>query len=147
MIKILRFILDTLRRSDVEDGVSLMVLGAAFALKCIDFVVEYFNVFAFTEIALYGLDFMSASKTAWTLLHKCGMDAVINDDIISGALFFSSILVAAMTGFVGATWAYLIGVKSFIWGAALPCAFAGFIVGVFTMNIVEVCKPRSRCFF
>ena len=145
-IKLVRFVLDTLRRSDVEDGVSLLVLGAAVALKCMDFVVEYFNVFAFTEIALYGLDFMSASKAAWTLLHKCGMDAIINDDIIAGALFFSSLLVAACTGFVGATWAYLIGVKSFIWGAALPCAFAGFIVGVSTMNVVEVGLMAVRAF-
>jgi hypothetical protein len=49
-------------------------------------LLEYFNHYAFTQVAIYGKDFCTAAKDTWNLVKQRGMDAVINDNLIGNVL-------------------------------------------------------------
>jgi hypothetical protein len=60
--------------------------------------IAYFNIYAFTQIAIYGKPYCKAASDTWALLTSSGIQALINDDITGAVLFFASL----MTGLVGA---------------------------------------------
>jgi len=145
-VKALRTVLDAARKSN--DGTpTLTVLVAALLMRWLDLVVQYFNVYAFTHVAVYGKPYVESAKDTYKMLKECGVDAILNDDIVGGALLMGSFLVACMTGFVGGSWAYVLGIEKWFWGVGLPCAFLGFILGICTMNAVEsACVTIYVCF-
>ncbi len=100
-------------------------------------ISRYFNSYAFTYIAIYGKNFTASAKKTWDMLRKCGLDVIINDDIIGGTIMLSAFLVASMTGFVGAAWANILGIENWFWGIGLPCSLLGYVLGVITFNVVE----------
>ncbi len=67
-------------------------------------------------------------------MQNCGLDAIINDDIIGGTIMFSACIVAALTGFCGALWAVFAGIDNWFWGVGLPCSLVGFVLGVITLH-------------
>ena len=136
IIKTLRVILEGLRRSN-DGNPSFTVIMAGFTLKWIECIARYFNSYAFTYIAIYGKNFTASAKKTWDLIQNCGLDAIINDDIIGGTIMFSACIVAALTGFCGAFWAVHSGIENWFWGVGFPCALVGFVLGVVTFNVVE----------
>lgn len=48
-------------------------------ISCIEDLVEYFNQYAFTQVAIYGKDYCTAAKATWELVKTKGVDAIIND--------------------------------------------------------------------
>ncbi|RUS12905.1 plasma-membrane choline transporter-domain-containing protein, partial [Endogone sp. FLAS-F59071] len=42
---------------------------------------EYFNYYAYTQVAIYGKDFCTAAKDTWTLIKDRGIEAIINDNL------------------------------------------------------------------
>ena len=136
VIKTIRVILEGLRRSN-DGNPSFTVIMAGFTLKWIECIARYFNSYAFTYIAIYGKNFTSSAKKTWDLMQNCGLDAIINDDIIGGTIMFSACIVAALTGFCGALWAVFAGIDNWFWGVGLPCSLVGFVLGVITFNVIE----------
>ena len=136
IIKTLRVILEGLRRSN-DGNPSFTVIMAGFTLKWIECIARYFNSYAFTYIAIYGKNFTASAKKTWDLIQNCGLDAIINDDIIGGTIMFSACIVAALTGFCGAFWAVHSGIENWFWGVGFPCSLVGFVLGVVTFNVVE----------
>jgi len=67
-------------------------------LDMLERAVTWFNIYAFTQVALYGKPYMQAASDTWQLLKTSGVSALINDDITGPVLFFASL----MTGLVGA---------------------------------------------
>ncbi len=136
IIKTIRIILEGLRRSN-DGNPSFTVIMAGFTLKWVECIARYFNAYAFTYIAIYGKNFTSSAKKTWDLMQNCGLDAIINDDIIGGTIMFSACIVAALTGFCGALWAVFTGIDNWFWGVGFPCSLVGFVLGVLTFNVVE----------
>ena len=82
-----------------------LALCAECFLSCIEGLVEYFNRYAYIEIgrqrslspraqrtpadphsplpALYGKPYLSAAKDTWRLFKDRGIDAIINDSLVS----------------------------------------------------------------
>lgn len=85
-------------------------------INCLDSMVEYFNKYAYTEIALYGKTYVNAAKDAWQLLKSRGFEAVINDDLTGGLVFFIGLVGSAVTGLIVAGFAYFI-INDRNWGA------------------------------
>ncbi len=58
--------------------------------------MEWFNLYAFAQVAIYGSPFIQAAKDTWNLLSSKGLDAIINDDLVrpllSPSLFLSFFL-------------------------------------------------------
>ena len=113
------------------------VIIAGVTLKWLQIVMSFFNSYAFTFVAMYGLNFTKASRRTWKLLRSNGLDVVLNDDIIGAVLMFGAFLVGALTGFCGAVWAYMVGIESWFWSVGFPCALLGYVLGVATLNVVE----------
>ena len=57
--------------------------------------------YAYTQVAIYGKDFCSAGKDTWTLIKSRGIDAIINDDIISHIFTVGSLMCGLFTAVIG----------------------------------------------
>lgn len=93
----------------------------------VESVVAFINVYAYTQVAIYGKSYLEAGRDTWHLLQARGVDLIINDDLTSGVLNLGGVLVALLAGTMG----YVIGtVQAFppmtVWGLAI----FGFIFGL-----------------
>jgi len=105
------------------------------ALSILDRLVEYFNIYAYTQIAIYGKPYCEAASDTWALFKARGIDAIINDDLIGGVLFFGSLISGLFTAAVGAVCAKYVLIEN-AWGL---WAGIGFLVGfAMTMVVMEV---------
>ncbi|KAJ1744558.1 putative choline transporter, neither null mutation nor overexpression affects choline transport, partial [Coemansia sp. RSA 1752] len=94
-------------RSQGDDNVVLQLLAccADCILGCIEAIVEFFNKYAYVEIAMYGKAFVPAAKDTWTLIKDRGVDALINDCLIGNVLQMGAFLCAAVVALVA--WLYI----------------------------------------
>eukprot|EP01112_Ceratiomyxa_fruticulosa_P009503 TRINITY_DN2476_c0_g2_i1.p1 TRINITY_DN2476_c0_g2~~TRINITY_DN2476_c0_g2_i1.p1 ORF type:complete len:585 (-),score=115.51 TRINITY_DN2476_c0_g2_i1:110-1672(-) len=131
LLKTLRQILMSLARSH---RILACVIGCI--LGFFDRLLEYFNLYAFSQVAIYGKSYCQAAKDTWHLFKHNGMDAVANDNLISGVLIMGSILGGIITAVVAAIISRFL-VPDF-W---LPLAFLGFVVGlclvILMMEVIE----------
>jgi tetrahydromethanopterin S-methyltransferase subunit F len=109
----------------------------------IENLLRYFNVYAFTQVAIYGKSYCEAAKDTWNLIQSHGVEAIINDNLISGVLVMGAIFSGIICGIV----------SSFIAGAIIPqywitCAVLGFFIGfVMTMTAMEVVESGVATIF
>ncbi|KAJ3362269.1 putative choline transporter, neither null mutation nor overexpression affects choline transport [Allomyces javanicus] len=87
-------------RQIAQDSDSAVGAFLACCIECllawIEGLVEYFNFYAFTQVAIYGKPFCRAGKDTWTMIKDRGVDAIINDSLIGNVLFFGALLVAGI---------------------------------------------------
>ncbi|KAJ3348799.1 putative choline transporter, neither null mutation nor overexpression affects choline transport [Allomyces javanicus] len=89
-------------QSDTDSPVGAFLLCCIECLLAwIEGLVEYFNVYAFTQVAIYGKPFCRAAKDTWTMIKDRGVDAIINDDLIGNVLGFGSLLIGGITLLIG----------------------------------------------
>ncbi|KAI8895528.1 choline transporter-like protein [Globomyces pollinis-pini] len=70
-------------------------------------LLEYFNKYAFAQVAIYGKDYCSAAKDTWELTKSRGIDAIINDDLIGNVLGMGSLAIGLVTGGVACLYVYV----------------------------------------
>lgn len=105
-------------------------------LSILENLMSYFNMYAFTQVAIYGKTYCQSAKDTWRLIKSHGIDAVINDNLISGVLLMGSILAGILCAVVG-------GLIALAWAPAywVILAAACFVIGVslvmLTMEVVE----------
>jgi len=83
-----------------EDN-SILLCIADCILGCLEGLVEYFNMWAYVYVGLYGYPYLKAGKSVMELFHNRGWDAVIADNLVSGALFMISLVVGLVAGGIG----------------------------------------------
>jgi len=113
-------------------------------INLLDSMVTYFNVYAFTEIAIYGKTYCESASAAWQLLRSRGIDALVNDDLSGGVLMLGGLfsgLVCAGIGAILSRWVLTMGA----WGAW--AALAGIIGLAITMIAMEVVSSAVTAFF
>ena len=59
-------------------------------------MVQYFNRYAYIEIALYGHSYITAAKKTWRLFKDRGIDALVNDSLVNMVLTWGAYLVGAL---------------------------------------------------
>ncbi|KXS11728.1 DUF580-domain-containing protein [Gonapodya prolifera JEL478] len=104
IIQTLRAIAENSRNRSADNGNLIGVfIGACLAclLQMLGDLVEYFNVYAFAEVAIYGKDYCSAAKDTWNLVKRKGVDAIINDSIVGNVLGMGTLLVGVLSAAVG----------------------------------------------
>jgi hypothetical protein len=164
LIQTLRAII-RMARSSAEDADNVFCVVVLCCLECfvamIEELIEYFNKYAFTQVAIYGKDYCTAAKDTWELAKSRGLDAVINDDLIGNVLVLGSIFVGLITGAIGVVyvnmstlpktdvWYVGIGLISFFIGMAEFAVFATVIdSGVCTTFVClaedPVCLARTK---
>jgi hypothetical protein len=131
--------LQTLRwlvRSFRNDRVPILNFLIDCVLSCIENLIRYFNKFAFTQVAIYGKPYCKAARDTWELMSSHGIQAIINDDIISGVLMLGTLLGGILSGIITG----LVGLALVpeYWFAALMMGFSiGIIIMGHTMEVVD----------
>ncbi|WVQ82442.1 protein PNS1 [Cryptococcus sp. DSM 104549] len=106
VLELLRLILQAFQQYEAGQGDmigSILICIAQCCLGCIQWMVEYFNKYAYIEIALYGKAYIPAAKDTWRLLKDRGIDALVNDSLVGTALMWG----AYINGFLCAVLGYL----------------------------------------
>jgi len=113
-------------------------------LQYLDALIQYFNVYAFTYVAMYGRTYCEAAKDTWNLIKARGFDLLINDNLIDGVMLWGCLFVGAFTGAVGVLLAK-VAFNVEYWGVwALFGFLIGMTIAICTMEVVE--STVATCF-
>uniref|UniRef100_A0AAV1V1G8 Choline transporter-like protein n=1 Tax=Peronospora matthiolae TaxID=2874970 RepID=A0AAV1V1G8_9STRA len=84
------------------------------ANACLEFLVklvvrnmQYFNKYAFCQVALHGKDFWTAGTDTMHLFRDRGWTALLNDSLISSVLAIGCLAVGTVSGVVGSVWIHV----------------------------------------
>jgi len=111
--------------------------GLVHVLLAVEYLLEYFNRYAFTYVSLYGYSFTDASKAVLVLFKERGWDAIINDDVIDSVLFFWNITIGMLTMACGLIFGRYVGMS--VVDDAVFCAISfaiGYAIGLISLKIV-----------
>jgi len=114
-------------------------------ISLLERMVEYFNVYAFTQVAIYGKTYCEAASDTWKLIKARGLDIIINDNLIGSVLFFGALAVGLANGAFGLALSYYI----FKYTASYVLfGFIGLLIGtamaLCAMEVVDSCV--ASCF-
>ncbi|KZV63816.1 DUF580-domain-containing protein [Peniophora sp. CONT] len=99
ILEIIRLVLNSLRNQSIEDGdpiTAILTCCAQCLVGIIEGMVQYFNRYAYIEIALYGKPYISAAKDTWRMFKDRGIDALVNDSLVSMTLTWGAYLVGVL---------------------------------------------------
>ncbi|EJD52450.1 DUF580-domain-containing protein [Auricularia subglabra TFB-10046 SS5] len=106
LLELLRLILQAIRQNAAQNGSPVEAILACCAeccVGCIESLVEYFNRYAYIEIALYGKTYIEAAKDTWKLLVDRGIDALVNDQLVGITFTWGAYAI----GLISSLFAYL----------------------------------------
>ncbi|KAL2854967.1 plasma-membrane choline transporter-domain-containing protein [Aspergillus pseudoustus] len=106
IINCLRQACSVAQRHEAAEGnifgsIMFWILGCFISL--LDWLVTFFNRYAFCHIALYGKAYIPSAKDTWTMMKDRGIDALITDCLIGPVITMGSVFVS----YVCALLAYL----------------------------------------
>lgn len=103
LVAIFQFIRQTLH-SIMEHENNFCCCCCNCVLWFIDKFLKYFNVYAFSQVAIYGLSYCEASKETIDLLIETNITPIINDDLVGNVLGFGS--------FFGGLWVFAVAIAT-----------------------------------
>ncbi|PLB53191.1 protein PNS1 [Aspergillus steynii IBT 23096] len=106
IINMLRQACSVAQRHEAAEGslvgsIAFWILGCLISL--LDWLVTFFNRYAFCHIALYGKAYIPSAKDTWKMMKDRGIDALVADCLIGPVLTMGSVFVS----YVCALLAYL----------------------------------------
>ncbi|CAG8572736.1 7127_t:CDS:2 [Ambispora gerdemannii] len=104
----LKAIFQSIANSD-DGACGFVACCFAYLLACIEGLVEYFNHYAYVQVAIYGKSYCTSAKDTWKLIKDRGVEAIINDNLIGNVLTMGAIFIGAICGLFG--YAYISIVK------------------------------------
>ncbi|OUM66150.1 hypothetical protein PIROE2DRAFT_41021 [Piromyces sp. E2] len=118
-----------------EDNFVLCAIGCCLEciLSCIEDGIEYFNVYAFTEVAIYGKSYCEAAKDTWTICKARGIEALINDNIIGNVLGIGALAIACLSAVITFVVGRIFGVEV-VFSIIFACV--AFIAGAMIFSVV-----------
>jgi hypothetical protein len=137
LLEAISFVLRRVRDTAREDGNCIAMCLACFldcCISCIKNLLQFFNAFAYTYVAIYGLTFMEASRHTWELFENKGFWAVINTDLSGVALFLGCFIGGIVVGCAGGGIAYQAGVSTSL--PSFNLALLAFVVGFATISLL-----------
>jgi len=145
LIKTIRTLVRMARNE--ENGLLVAIVDCI--LSCIDGLVQYFNHYAFCQVAIYGKSFCDSAKATWALFQSSGLEAIANDNLIDGVLWMGVLFNALVTGGVGALLGGMVfGTPASAQGQAISMGVAGFVIGFVIMILsMQVIDSSIACSF
>jgi len=102
VIKTMRTLLRAFMNRGSRNWIILILSWIAMCfLACLDRLAQYFNHYAFCQVAIYGKTYIEAAKSTWNLMKHAGLQAIVNDNIIDGVLWMGVLFGALGSGFSG----------------------------------------------
>ena len=114
-------------------------------LGFLDVLVRYFNEYAYTQVAIYGKSFTSASRDTWTLLMHggTGVDYLLQRDLVGSAVALAAMLSGLLVSFATGLWARAnFGDDAPLWWEATVAAF---FIGHASVSIVSSVIESAVC--
>ncbi|KGQ99164.1 protein PNS1 [Candida albicans P94015] len=152
LIQLLRQFISILRSNFAADGNGWGVCGMIildFFVGFIDWLVRYFNKYAYCYVALYGKSYIKSAKDTFDLIRFKGMDALINDMFINTALNLYSLFVAYLVALLAYLYLKFTKPEYNSGGAfyAPVIAFAFLIAGQINRISLTVIESGTATFF
>ena len=97
IVAIIQAVKEILHMMRENDDTVLKCLAECF-ISCIEWIVEYFNTWAFTYVGLYGYSFMEAGTNVMTLFRNRGWTTIITDNLVDSTLGMVGLGVGVLTG-------------------------------------------------
>jgi hypothetical protein len=98
IVAVIETIRAIMKQSDSDDGaVSFSSAICSCLLAYIQALIEYFNNYAFAQVAIYGKPFCQACKDTWALIKDRGVEAIINDSLVDNVLSVGTFFIAFLT--------------------------------------------------
>jgi len=120
-------------------------------LTCLEWLARYFSVYAYVQVAIYGVSFLQAAKNTWQLLSSRGFDAIINDDLSNMVLSAGALVGGILTFLLGGFVTYLMFDNyddSLRAGIAIIMALVGFYIGYyFTLEFMFAVYSAIKTIF
>lgn len=107
-----------------------------FSMKFLGMGVGYFNLYAYSFVALYGVSMLRSAKSTYSFFKQRGLQAFLNDFVISISMGFYCVLASIFSSLI--TYIYLIVFKRLLGltgDAFFPLLVFSFVV---TLNITSV---------
>ena len=122
IIQTLRSFLQSLR------GDNLLGCCIDCILSWIEWILEYFNHYAYAQVAIYGKSFCESAKSTYALFKRTHLMNVINDNILGTVLSFSCLSGALLVGCISAGLGFLIVDQDYWLTIGLLGALIAFLV-------------------
>ena len=122
LLKTLEYIV----RAMISDRNFLLKCIAMCILGCIRRLMEYFNLYAFSHIAIYGCDYMTAAKLTWNFIQNFVWSAVINDVLVDRVFALLTVFNACAVGVI----------CFFVFSKSILAALGGALVAIVVNNVV-----------
>jgi len=104
-------------------------------LSCLEDGIEYFNKYAFTEVAIYGKSYCEAAKDTWTLCKARGIEALINDDLIGNVLSIGALAIGCLSASCTCGMAIIIlGIEDYV--IVIIFGILAFLIGCMIFSVV-----------
>ncbi|CAA2977578.1 CTL DDB_G0274487 [Olea europaea subsp. europaea] len=78
-----------------------------FLFHLVEFLVRWFNKYAYVQIAVYGKNFNRSAKDAWELFQSTGVEALIAYDCSGAVLLMATLLGGLIAGTCAGVWAWI----------------------------------------
>jgi hypothetical protein len=146
IVKTVRALVSQARSQADQGGIAAFALCCVDCLLgCLDNLMQYFNHYAYTRVALYGEPFVTAAKGVWAMVRSKGLEALIRDDLIGNVLFFGCLIGGCISAVIACSIA--LGSGSTV-GAIILAAILGFLVGfMITQQTTELVQSATATIF
>jgi len=101
-------------------------------LDWIESLVRYFNMYAYTRVAIYGTDYITSAKETWQMFVSRGFEVIVNDDLTGMVLAMGSIIGGVVTGVICGVWAHA-ELASMAW---VYIGIVGFVIGYIMVFLI-----------
>jgi len=119
------------------------VLAALFSnlLACVERLAQYFNVYAFVQVAVYGRTYIEAAKKASDIVRNTGVDALVNDDLVGSVLTMGAAVGGVACGVIPARMGTASGTltQSQGWATFVMGSILGYTIIMAVMSVVWSC--------
>jgi plasma-membrane choline transporter len=86
------------RRDRRRGETSIVAVIFDCLLGIVESLAEYFNYYAYIQVAIYGKPYIQAAKDTFQLIKRSGIEAIINDSLIDTVLFMTTLGIAIFSG-------------------------------------------------
>jgi hypothetical protein len=136
ILKTIRQLVQSAGRNTRSAAGAIISCLAVCILGILDSLLRYFNMYAFTQVAIYGKSYCEAAKDTWGLMKSHGFAAIINDNLISGVLLMGALLGGVVTAIISAIVALIVLPDSWLILTVI-CFLIGVCLVSLTMEVVE----------
>jgi len=106
-------------------------------LTCLQRAMEWFNMYAFVHVAIYGTNYVQSAKNSWSLLKTKGFEALINDDLTGFVILCGALIGGIICAIIGNVMGRIASVQAQTYG------LFGFMVGFYL--VLTVLQTVTSC--